>query len=81
MVAIMRLLWPLCFVITSACATFPALDGTISDAAKQAPHPRLTQLPALPALSASEDADLQARVAALQARAAILRQIDIGALQ
>ncbi|WP_400086796.1 hypothetical protein [Yoonia sp. R78084] len=77
----MRHLWPLPFLLIPACATFPALDGTISDAARQAPYPTLTQLPSLPPVSASEDADLQARIAALQARADQLRQIDIGALQ
>jgi hypothetical protein len=81
MVAIMRHLWPLPFLLIPACATFPALDGTISDAARQAPYPTLTQLPSLPPVSAAEDADLQARIAALQARADQLRQIDIGALQ
>jgi hypothetical protein len=81
MMAIMRLLWPLSFLLIPACATFPALDGTISDAARQAPYPTLTQLPSLPPVSASDDADLQARIAALQTRADQLRQIDIGALQ
>lgn len=81
MVAIMRHLWPLPFLLISACATFPALEGTISDAARQAPYPTLTQLPPFPPVTASEDADLQARIAALQARAAELRQIDIAALQ
>ncbi|KQI71074.1 hypothetical protein AN191_15270 [Loktanella sp. 5RATIMAR09] len=75
------MLWPLPFLLISACATFPALDGTISDAARQAPYPTLTQLPSLPPVSGSENADLQARIAALQARAAQLRQIDIAALQ
>jgi len=77
----MRLLWPLPFLLISACATFPALDGTISDAARQAPYPTLTELPPFPAITASEDAALEARIAALQARADQLRQIDIGALQ
>jgi hypothetical protein len=68
-------------LFVSACATFPALEGTISDAARQAPYPRLTELPAPPALAADTDAALEARIAALQARAALIRQIDIGALQ
>ncbi|SIT82885.1 hypothetical protein SAMN05421665_1558 [Yoonia rosea] len=77
----MRHLWLLPFLLIPACATFPALDGTVNDAARQAPYPTLTQLPSLPPVSGSENADLQARIAALQARAAQLRQIDIAALQ
>mgnify|MGYP001793420481 CR=1 FL=1 len=65
----------------SACASFPALEGTISDAAREAPYPDLTQLPSLPETTVSNEAALQARIAALQARAARIRQIDIGALQ
>ncbi len=65
----------------SACATFPALEGTISDAAREAPYPDLTPLPSLPETTDSDEAALQARIAALQARAARIRQIDIGALQ
>lgn len=64
-----------------ACATFPALEGTISDAARQAPYPTLTELPVQPMSVAETDATLQARIAALQARADRIRQIDIGALQ
>jgi hypothetical protein len=77
----MRFIWPLSILILTACATFPALDGTISDAARQAPYPTLTQLPAFPPLTKTEDTDLQARIAALQVRADQLRQIDIAALQ
>lgn len=77
----MRFIWPLFFLILTACATFPALEGTISDAAREAPYPTLTQLPSLPPVSVSENTDLQARIAALQARADQLRQIDIAALQ
>ncbi|EBA12944.1 hypothetical protein [Roseobacter sp. CCS2] len=65
----------------SACATFPALEGTISDAARQAPYADLTPLPPLPAASGDDQAALQARIDALQARAARIRRIDIGALQ
>ncbi len=68
-------------LILTACATFPALDGTISDAARQAPYPSLTPLPALPGASTDDEAALQDRIDALQARAARLRQIEIGALQ
>ena len=68
-------------LILSACATFPALDGTISDAARQAPYPELTPLPPLPAASEAENTAFQARLDALQARAARLRLIEFGALQ
>lgn len=65
----------------SACTSFPALDGSISEAARQAPYPTLTEIPTVPASAVTDDSDLQARVAALQARAMRLRQIDIAALQ
>ncbi len=65
----------------SACATFPALEGTISDAAQAAPYPILTPLPTFSATDNDDEAALLARIAALQARAARLRQIDIAALQ
>jgi len=68
-------------LLVSACASFPALEGTISDAARQAPYPTLTALPPAPASTVGMDAALEARIAALQARAARIRQIDIGALQ
>ncbi len=70
------LLVPLC-----ACASFPELEGTISDAAREAPYPTLTQVPVAPAVSGAEDAILRARIAALQARATGIRQSDITALQ
>ena len=72
------LLLPLFF---SACTTFPALEGTISDAARQAPYPTLTEMPAPPASAGATDAELEARIVALQARAARIRQIDIAGLQ
>ena len=65
----------------TACTPFPELAGTITDAARQAPYPVLTPIPELTAAEASETDVLQARIAALQARAARLRQIDIAALQ
>ncbi|MBE0414501.1 hypothetical protein [Yoonia sp.] len=73
----------LCFLIClGACAQFPALDATISDAARNAPYPRLTPLPALPPEGAAPDhAVMQARIAALQDRADLLRETDIAALQ
>lgn len=75
----MRLLPAL--ICLSACAQFPALDDTISDTARDAPFPRLTQLPDLPAEGDANEAMMQARIAALQARATLLRQTDIAALQ
>lgn len=65
----------------SACAAFPSLEGTISDTARQAPYPRLTEVPTEPAVADTQDAALEARISALQARAARIRQIDITALQ
>ena len=72
---------PLFIVALSGCASFPALDGTISDAARAAPYPTLTKLPQIAAVEPANEDQLAARVAALQARAARLRQIDIAALQ
>jgi hypothetical protein len=80
MVVLMRLIILLPLVL-GACATFPALDGTISDAARNAPYPALTPVPAAPAATGDAAAELTTRIAALQARAARIRQIDIGALQ
>jgi len=65
----------------AGCTSFPALDGTISDAAREAPYPILTPLPADLADPTVPELDLTTRIAALQARAARLRQTDIGALQ
>lgn len=75
----MRLLPAL--ICLTACAQFPALEGSISDAARNAPYPRLTPLPVLPAESNADEAAMPSRIAALQARAAILRETDITALQ
>ena len=76
----MRIVLPL-ILLSSACAPFPSLEGTISDAARQAPYPTLTEVPMEPGATGNQDAALQARIDALQARAARLRQIDIAALQ
>jgi len=81
MVRSMRLIMSLLLLFLSACATFPALEGTITDAARQAPYPTLTPLPPFPLATGDDEAALQARIDALQARAARLRQIDIAALQ
>jgi len=72
----------LCLLLAlPACASFPQLDERISDAARDAPYPTLSQIPAAPPSGDAEQAALQARIDSLQARAARLRQIDIGALQ
>jgi len=81
MVRLMRLILSLPLLLLSACATFPALEGTISDPARQAPYPSLTPLPPFPPATGDDEAALQRRVDALQARAARIRQIDIAALQ
>ncbi len=65
----------------AGCAEFPVLDDNISDAARQAPYPTLQPLPDTVIASAGIDTALDDRIAALQARAARLRQIDIAALQ
>jgi hypothetical protein len=80
MIQSMRVL-PIILCLLSACATFPQLDGTISAAARNAPYPLLTPVPIAPQASGDVAADMQARVAALQTRAAAIRQIDFAALQ
>lgn len=65
----------------SACAPFPALEGSVSDAARLAPYPLLQPLPNVTSDQPVTNDALNARIAALQARAARLRQIDIAALQ
>ena len=69
------------FLALAACASFPQLDDRISDAAREAPFPTLSQLPAIPPASSTEEATLLARIEILQARAAQIRLIEIGALQ
>lgn len=68
-------------ICLAACAQFPALEGTISDAARDAPYPRLTPLPDMPPSGDTDTAAIEARIAALQARATVLRETDIAALQ
>ena len=75
----MRYVIALCLLC--ACTPFPELTATISDSARAAPYPVLTPLPSLPAATESEADQLAARAAALRARAAQIRQIDIAALQ
>ena len=67
--------------LLAACTDFPQLEGTISDVARDAPYPTLSPLPASDPIHTTDDSALRARVAALQARAERLRQIDIAALQ
>ena len=76
----MRLLL-LTTVLLSACATFPALEGTISEAARDAPYPRLSEVPVGPVVTGIEEDVLLTRIEALQERAERLRQLDIAALQ
>ncbi|WP_090207435.1 hypothetical protein [Yoonia litorea] len=71
----------LVIALLTACTPFPELAGTISPEARDAPYPTLTPLPDLSIAAPDETDALQARVAALQARAARIRQIDIAALQ
>jgi hypothetical protein len=80
MVGFMRMTLILCLAL-GGCATFPQLEGTISDAARNAPYPALTPVPIGPVATGDDSADMQTRIAALQARAARIRQIDIAALQ
>jgi hypothetical protein len=63
------------------CADIPALDGTISDAARNAPYPELTPIPPAPAPASVTEDTLAPRIAALQQRARALRAVDPGALQ
>jgi hypothetical protein len=75
----MRLL--LILLCLMGCTPFPALEDRITDAARAAPDPVLTPLPDLPAAVDDDAAAMALRIAALQARAAAIRQIDIAALQ
>ncbi|MCK0097642.1 hypothetical protein MWU60_18865 [Yoonia sp. F2084L] len=76
----MRTLLPFALML-SACASFPELEGTISDAARDAPYPALSEIPVRPATGSGNEATMLARIEALQARAARIRKIEIGALQ
>ncbi|MDC1399528.1 hypothetical protein [Yoonia sp.] len=80
MVALMRFTL-ICCLALCGCASFPQLEETISDAARAAPYPALTPVPLAPEATDNAAVDLQARVAALQAKAVRIRQIDIAALQ
>ncbi|WP_296423858.1 hypothetical protein [Yoonia sp.] len=71
-------------ICCGACAPFPALEGSVSATARNAPYPQLTALSPLlqqTTDTATNDTVLARRIAALQARAARLRQTDIAALQ
>ncbi|MEL6838727.1 MAG: hypothetical protein AAFP85_05510 [Pseudomonadota bacterium] len=68
-------------LILAGCAEFPALDDSITDAARDAPYPTLQPLPGIADQPKTADTTLDARIAALQDRAARLRRIDIAALQ
>ncbi|WP_333714321.1 hypothetical protein [Yoonia sp.] len=72
---------PLVLLCLAACTPFPALEDRITEGARAAPDPVLTPLPDLPAMADDDAAVMARRMAALQARAAAIRQIDIAALQ
>ncbi|MEO1639922.1 MAG: hypothetical protein AAFU41_11840 [Pseudomonadota bacterium] len=76
----MRAILPIA-ILLAGCTSFPTLEDTISDAARDAPYPTLTPLPAIPTAGVDEAEDLNARIAALQQRADRLRRIEVGALQ
>lgn len=76
----MKRIFPIVFIL-AGCNPFPDLDDRITDTARQAPYPTLQPLPDFAPATSVADPALAARVAALQARAARLRQIDIAALQ
>lgn len=76
----MRFCLPILFLL-AACADIPALDASLSEAARAAPYPRLMPLGEAPVPVAAEDSATEARVAALQSRAEALRGITPGALQ
>ncbi len=63
-------------LILAACADIPALEGTVTEAARNAPYPRLAPLADQPAPIAAETDSMEDRLAALQRRAAALRAID-----
>ncbi|MDX8347690.1 hypothetical protein SLH49_06800 [Cognatiyoonia sp. IB215446] len=71
----------LVLMMLSGCATFPDLDDSITDAAREAPYPSLEPLPSDPFAIPAAEVALDERIAALQARAARLRAVEIGALQ
>jgi len=68
-------------LVLAGCATFPDLDDSITDAAREAPYPALEPLPSEPFLGPATDVSLEDRIAALEARAARSREVEIGALQ
>lgn len=79
----MRMSCALVLLCLTACADFPVLDDTITDADRAAPYPELVNIAPIltQANSGASDTAAQnamaARVAALQARAARLRRLDI----
>lgn len=70
-------------ICVTGCASFPELDGTITDAARAAPYPTLGRKPTVTDVIPGESIDpaLQSRIDALSARADALRAIEFGALQ
>ena len=77
----MRIILP-CLISLVACAPFPKLETEVSESARNAPFPRLTPIQTtIPTVLTSPEAEVAARVAALNARAESLRKIEFGALQ
>lgn len=68
-------------LVLAGCADIPPLDGTLSAAAQAAPYPRLMPLDDIAAAPVIDNTDMDVRIAALQRRAAALRQTDLGPLQ
>jgi len=73
----------LAFITLTACADFPVLDGTLTDADRAARYPELVNIAPILAQargaqnSDADEAAFQARLAALKARAERLRRLDI----
>ena len=68
-----RLLAPLILAGLSACAEFPALDGTVSPQVAALPYPQLAPLGTVLAAADAAGTTPPAEVAATDARAAALR--------
>lgn len=77
---VMRFLWCLILLAGSACTQFPDVAdtnraaGPIGEPPALLPYPELKAATTTDAVFAKETDDLEARAAALRARAAILRQ-------
>ena len=63
----------LVLLLLTACDRFPVLEDTLSDEVRTAPYPQLTPLPTAPEATDAETESMQERIAALEARAAMMR--------